>query len=114
MNVVELKDMSFSYLPGQKILDIPSLEIKKGERIFLHGPSGSGKSTLLNILAGVLTPTSGAINILNQDIQSLSQTKRDSFRGDHIGFIFQRFNLINYLSISENISLPCQSSGLNG
>lgn len=112
MNIVEIKDIKFGYRPDIPVLEIDKLEIQKGERVFLHGPSGSGKSTLLNLLAGVLVPNSGTVNILDKNIQHLSQTKRDGFRGDHIGFIFQRFNLIDYLSIAENISLPCRSSKL--
>lgn len=110
MNIVELKDVKFSYQEGQPVLDIKELEIKKGEKVFLHGPSGSGKSTLLNLFAGVLTPSQGSVKIIETSLQWLSQSKRDQFRGDHIGFIFQRFNLINYLSIAENISLPCRTS----
>lgn len=112
MSLISLENIKFGYVPNQIVLDIEKLEINKGERVFLHGPSGSGKSTLLNLLAGVLTPQSGNVNILDRDLKTLSQSKRDQFRGDHIGFIFQRFNLINYLSIAENISLPCRSSKL--
>ncbi len=110
MDIVKLDKLKFSYQTGDPVLDIDSMEIKKGERVFLHGPSGSGKSTLLNILSGVLSPQEGSIRILGKDINNLSQSKRDEFRGDYIGFIFQRFNLINYLSIAENISLPCRTS----
>lgn len=110
MNIIEIKDLKFGYNSSSLILDIDRLEIAKGETLFLHGPSGCGKSTLLNLLAGVLVSSEGSLKVLDQDIETLSQTKRDRFRGDHIGFIFQRFNLINYLSISENISLPCRSS----
>lgn len=110
MNIIDLKDVKFAYNIGNPILDIDSIEISKGERVFLHGPSGSGKSTLLNLFSGVLSPQEGSVKILNNEIKELSQSKRDQFRGDHIGFIFQRFNLINYLSIAENISLPCRTS----
>lgn len=110
MSFISLNNISFGYDSSKLVLDIDELSINKGERVFLHGPSGSGKSTLLNLLAGVLVPHSGEIRILDTNLKALSQTKRDVFRGDHIGFIFQRFNLINYLSIAENISLPYRTS----
>lgn len=110
MNIIEIQNLKFSYHASSPVIDIVGLAIKKGERIFLHGPSGSGKSTLLNLFAGVLAPQEGSIKILDKDIGKFSHSGRDQFRGDHIGFIFQRFNLINYLSIAENISLPCRTS----
>lgn len=110
MNVIEVKNVKFSYNKKIEILDINQLEVKKGEKVFLYGPSGSGKSTLLNLLAGVLIPQMGTINILGTQLQDFTQSQRDQFRGDHIGFIFQRFNLINYLSLAQNISLPCRAS----
>ncbi len=83
-----------------------------GDRIFLYGPSGSGKSTLLGLLGGVLSAQSGSINILGNDFTRLSQTQKDRVRADHIGFIFQQFNLIPYLSVIENVLLPCRFSKL--
>lgn len=91
-------------------LDIPSLRISVGERIFLHGPSGSGKSTLLGLLGGVLLPESGNIHLLGTDIIALHGRARDRFRADHIGFLFQQFNLVPYLSVLDNVLLPCNFS----
>lgn len=110
MSMIHLENIEFGYKEDNPILAIDQFRVEKGEKVFLHGPSGSGKSTLLNLLAGVLNPQRGKIFINGEEINLLSATKRDQFRGDHIGFIFQRFNLINYLSISENISLPIRSS----
>jgi putative ABC transport system ATP-binding protein len=109
--VVEIADLIFSW-PGVKepLLDIPTLLIKKGARVFIEGPSGSGKSTLLNLLAGVVIPQRGAVSVLGQRVDTLSGARRDRFRGDHIGFIFQMFNLIPYLSVVENVTLPCRFS----
>jgi putative ABC transport system ATP-binding protein len=92
------------------LLDIDALAVKRGERLFLKGPSGSGKSTLLNLLGGVVTPERGRIEVLGTDIESLSGARRDAFRADHVGFVFQMFNLIPYLSVLENVVLPCHFS----
>ncbi len=75
--------------------------------MFLRGPSGSGKSTLLSLVAGVVTPQVGVVRVLGRDLGALGSVERDRFRADHIGFIFQMFNLIPYLSVVENVSLPC-------
>ncbi len=88
-------------------LKIDELKIPTGSKIFIHGPSGSGKTTFLEILGGVLLPQSGQVKILNTDFMKTSARQRDAFRADHIGFIFQNFNLISYLSVQENILLPC-------
>ncbi len=79
--------------------------INKGQRIFLYGRSGSGKSTLLNILAGILQPEHGSVDILGKDLVQMSQHQKDRFRAQHIGVIFQQFNLIPYMTVSENIQL---------
>ena len=89
-------------------LDIESLSIDAGERIFLFGPSGSGKSTLLALLAGVLTAQQGSVRVLGTELTSLKG--RDRFRVEHIGFIFQQFNLVPYLSVMQNVLLPCRFS----
>lgn len=91
-------------------LDIPTLDIQAGERVFLYGPSGSGKSTLLGLLGAVHQPESGRIEVLGQDLARLSGSGRDRFRVDHIGFIFQQFNLIPYLPVLDNVLLPCRFS----
>ena len=88
-------------------LAIDSLRIEAGERIFLFGPSGSGKSTLLALLAGVLTAQEGKVRVLGTELSSLR--RRDRFRVDHIGFIFQQFNLVPYLSVLHNVSCPAAS-----
>jgi putative ABC transport system ATP-binding protein len=92
---------------AQALLEIDALRVAPGERMFLRGPSGSGKSTLLSLLAGVLTPSAGEILLLGHDLATLSGAQRDRIRADHVGFIFQMFNLIPYLSVMENVMLPC-------
>jgi len=109
--VIEIADLSFAWKRGaQPVLNIASLQVNRGERVFLRGPSGSGKSTLLNLLAGVATPQSGVLKVLGQDMNALGSAQRDHFRAHHIGFIFQMFNLIPYLSVVENVTLPCRFS----
>jgi len=109
--VIRMRDVQFRWRPRDPlVLDIPALDISKGERVFIKGPSGSGKTTLLNLLAGVATPGSGAISILGIDLASLGGARRDAFRAHHIGFIFQMFNLVPYLSLIDNVVLPCRFS----
>ena len=106
--IVELTAVRFGWAPAAPpIIDIDALTLARGERLFLRGPSGSGKSTLLNLLAGVITPQHGSIRILGCDLGTLSGAARDRFRSDHIGYVFQMFNLIAYLSVIENVTLPC-------
>ncbi|MBT5230653.1 MAG: ABC transporter ATP-binding protein [Methylococcales bacterium] len=107
-NLIELSDIQFSWLPSQPpIIDIPKLTIKRGERIFISGDSGSGKSTLLSLIGGVNLPQSGSISVIDKPLHTLGNAQRDLFRADHIGFIFQIFNLIPYLSVIDNVTLPC-------
>ncbi len=107
-DVVELAGVRFAWRPGgEPVIDIDTLQIASAERVFLRGPSGSGKSTLLSLLAGVITPQHGSLKVLGQELTALSGPARDRFRADHIGFIFQMFNLIPYLSVEENVQLPC-------
>lgn len=109
--VIEITNLSFAWKKqAQPVLNIAALQINCGERVFLRGPSGSGKSTLLNLLAGVTTPQSGSLKVLGQELNTLGSAQRDHFRAHHIGFIFQMFNLIPYLSVVENVTLPCRFS----
>ncbi len=110
--MISLNNVTFKWHKNDPVptLNIPSLIINKGEHVFLHGPSGSGKSTLLALLAGINTATSGDVFILSQNLNTQSNTKRDAFRADHIGYIFQNFNLLPYLSPIENVTLGCEFS----
>lgn len=109
-SAVVIKDLVFSWDGGTPLLDIADLRIDRGERVFLHGPSGSGKSTLLGLLGGVLLPGAGGLSVLGQDLTSLSGRARDRFRADHLGIIFQMFNLLPYLSVRNNVDLSCRFS----
>jgi putative ABC transport system ATP-binding protein len=110
--LVAIENLRFAYHSGLPVLDIGSFRIERGERVFLRGPSGSGKTTLLGILAGVLAAKGGKVEILGQDLVKLSGRQRDRLRGEHIGYIFQQFNLIPYLSVIENIVLACRFNQL--
>lgn len=108
---IQLENVHFAYRQGApEILHLQSLNIQAGERIFVFGPSGSGKTTLLGLLAGVLKASSGKVSILDRDLTAMKPSGRDAFRAAHIGYIFQMFNLIPYLSVLENITLPCRLS----
>ncbi|MFT4731116.1 MAG: putative ABC transport system ATP-binding protein [Gammaproteobacteria bacterium] len=102
---VLVESLAFSYVCGKPIIDIKQWHLHKSEHVFLYGPSGCGKSTLLNLLSGILAPQQGTVNILNTDITALKPSKRDRFRAQHIGVVFQQFNLIPYLSVLDNIRL---------
>lgn len=109
--IVDLDGLRFRWRSNaSSLLSIERLRIAPGERILIEGPSGSGKTTLLNLLAGVITPSQGRIHILGQRLDTMTAIARDHFRADHIGYVFQMFNLIPYLSILENVLLPCRFS----
>jgi putative ABC transport system ATP-binding protein len=97
-------------MPDQDVLAIRELQVKASKRVFLHGPSGCGKSTLLAMIGGVLVPRAGSVSILGQDLSTMKGAGRDRVRADHVGFIFQQFNLVPYLSVTGNVSLPCRYS----
>ena len=93
-----------------EVLVLDHLDIDYGERVFIEGPSGSGKSTLLGLLSGISVPQQGELEVLHQRLDSMNSVQRDHFRADHIGYVFQMFNLIPYLSMVENVILPCRFS----
>ena len=105
---IDLRRLRFRYGGGPWVLDIPELTLERGTRAFLFGPSGSGKTTLLGVLAGVLEAEEGEVRVLGEDLASLSGAQRDAFRAEHIGYVFQMFNLIPYLSVLDNIALPAR------
>lgn len=92
------------------VLDIADFQVLQGEKVFVQGPSGSGKSTLLGVMGGVLLPQTGDVHLLGSRLNGMRGRRRDTFRATHIGFIFQMFNLLPYLSLVENVLLPCHFS----
>ena len=89
-------------------LAIDALQLDAGERAFLRGPSGSGKTTLLSLVGGVILPQAGTVEVAGQALGALSAGARDRFRADHVGFVFQLFNLLPWLSARDNILLACR------
>ena len=109
MHGIHLHAVEFAY--GQTpFLRVPNYQLPNGESLFVHGPSGSGKSTFLNLLAGILTPNKGQVHLGDVCISELSNSARDRWRRDHLGYLFQQFNLISYLSVFVNVLLSCQLS----
>lgn len=111
MSALQIEDLRFQWAGATRAtLNIGALNLEPGESVFLHGPSGCGKSTLISAIAGVVDVPKGAVQVGSQDIGSLKNGARDQFRVDHIGLIFQVFNLIPWLSACENVLLPCTFS----
>lgn len=107
-NVIEINDLLFEWNNKKQFsLKIKELKIQNKKKIIIFGRSGSGKSTLLNLISGILSPTHGTLCIKNTEINQLSQKKKDQFRANNIGVIFQQFNILDYLSPLQNILLPC-------
>ena len=113
--MIKLENVSKGYSEGKvlhTILSGVNLNINKGEIVILYGKSGSGKSTLLNLLAGIDLPDEGSIFFENVNITALSEKERTLFRRKRIGFIFQFFNLIPTLTVSENLKLPLELNSM--
>ena len=111
--MIDIEPLRFAWTPGgSDTLALGRLHVAHGQTVFLHGPSGCGKSTLLGLLAGVLLPTQGRVCLLGQDWAALKPGQRDAFRADHVGVIFQQFNLLPYLSVLDNVTLPCRFSSV--
>lgn len=102
---LQIQNLKFSY-GSTAVLDIPEFNVADSEIVFLYGPSGSGKSTLLELMAGVLQVQAGELNVLGESFAKKNSSQLDHFRAEHIGYIFQSFNLIPYLSVTENLVLP--------
>lgn len=102
-SLISIHNLSFAWPAEPTLLQIPHFELAQGESIFIKGPSGSGKSTLLGLLAGIQVANHGQLHLLGRDLTRLSARARDQLRADHLGYIFQQFNLLPFLSVIENV-----------
>lgn len=109
-DAIAISGLRFGYGSGDDVLAIRELRVRTSQRVFLFGPSGCGKSTLLAMIGGVLVPREGAVAVLGENLSRMNSAARDRIRANHVGFIFQQFNLVPYLSVVENVSLPCRYS----
>ena len=105
-SLIQIKQLQFGYRVGAFRLAVESLHIEAQERVALIGPSGCGKTTLLNLLAGILVPTMGEIDVEGTCISGLNQEDRQDFRALHMGLVFQEFELLEYLTVLDNVLLP--------
>lgn len=112
-NAIAIINLQFGYDNSTPLIHIPHWCVAPQTQTFLYGPSGSGKSTLLNLLCGILTPQQGEIHLLEQAFSRMTARQRDRFRAQHIGVVFQEFNLIPFLTVWENIELATHFSTKN-
>ena len=112
--VIQLSEVTKRYVAGgAPALDRVSLQVASGEAVAVMGPSGSGKSTLLNLVAGLDKPSSGTITVAGQRIDTLSETRTARYRRTQVGMIFQFFNLLEDLTVADNVLLPAQLAGIH-
>lgn len=109
--LLDITDLTFAWRAQDAIqVSVPHFSLDAGERVFISGASGSGKSSLLSLISAVALPRNGSIRILGECITRMGTAERDRFRADHLGIVFQLFNLVPYLSVMENVMLPCRFS----
>lgn len=104
--MINVQNLTFRYSATSFQLRVPEFSLDDNERVAIVGPSGSGKTTLLNLIAGILTPDEGAIDVDGTNVSALSDVQRRRFRASTIGFVFQDFALLDYLSARQNILYP--------
>jgi putative ABC transport system ATP-binding protein len=104
--MIQIESLKFQYHDNGFHLSVPHFAVGAGEKVAVVGPSGSGKTTLLNLLAGILTPMAGSIQVGETSVSDLNDAGRRDFRIRNIGFVFQDFELLDYLSILDNILHP--------
>jgi putative ABC transport system ATP-binding protein len=110
--MIKLNELRYTYgLSSSFQLHIPQLEIAGGEKVAIVGPSGSGKTTLLKLISGAMLPSSGTVEVDHTRVDLLDDSSRRRFRAMQIGFVFQEFELLDYLSVEENIRLPVLIQG---
>jgi putative ABC transport system ATP-binding protein len=104
--MININNLEFRYQEGEFCLKVPELTVQKSEKVAVIGPSGSGKTTLLNLISGIITPTTGSATVGNVQVSGLSDMDRRDFRISNIGFVFQDFELLEYLNVLDNILHP--------
>ncbi len=109
--MISIRALTFRYPTGEFRLNMPEFDVAKSEKVAVIGPSGSGKTTLLNLVAGILTPLSGSIEVGGTGVHALGDTERRDYRITTIGFVFQDFELLDYLDVMDNILLPYRITG---
>ena len=109
--MIHIKDLKFHYPGGQFRLNIPDFQISRGEKVAVIGPSGSGKTTLLNLIAGIIIPLGGTVGVDNALVSALGDRERRDFRISNIGFVFQDFELLDYLNVLDNVLHPYRITG---
>ena len=115
MSIIETNNLQKHYQVGEvqvPAVDGVNLNIREGEFVCISGRSGSGKSTLLSLLAGLESPTDGEVVILGKHLEQMNEQERGRFRRDHIGFIFQAYNLLPQFSSWENVAVPLEIRGI--
>jgi len=104
--VIKIRNLDYCYPGGGFRLRVPTLDIAEGERVAVVGASGSGKTTLLDLIAGIRVPQAGDVSVARQQLGTLSEASRRQFRISRIGLIFQAFELLEYLTVRDNLLLP--------
>jgi putative ABC transport system ATP-binding protein len=104
--MIAINNLEFSYPTGNFFLHIPEFLVEKHEKVAIIGPSGTGKTTMLNLVAGIIVPGQGTISVNDTVVDQLNDARRRQFRITHIGFVFQDFELLDYLNVYDNILHP--------
>ena len=108
--MIELRDVFFRYREGEFELGIPELRIARGDQVAVIGPSGSGKTTLLHLVAGIVLPERGVIEVDGVGVTAIGDAARRDFRIRRLGLVFQEFALLEHLSVLDNVTLPYRIS----
>ena len=109
--MIDIQKLEFRYPSGEFRLNISDFQVSVGEKVAVIGPSGSGKTTLLNLIAGIMTPQNGTVSVNDSQVNALGDRERRDFRISNIGFVFQDFELLDYLDVFDNVLHPYRITG---
>jgi putative ABC transport system ATP-binding protein len=109
--MITIQKLEFRYPRGEFRLNIPDFQVSGGQKVAVIGPSGSGKTTLLNLIAGIITPLNGTVSVDESQVNALGDRERRDFRISNIGFVFQEFELLDYLNVFDNVLHPYRITG---